>query len=96
MYNLGMNKKYRIKWPFWLVRDQKSVQFHVEANDYFGTLASVIELLEQKPELIKHPALKEIKKDLLILQKNYKISSLEESESTKKQKTIPKGKLMSQ
>ena len=58
-----MNKKYQIKWPFWLVRDQKSVQFHVEANDYFGTLAAVIELLEQKPELVKHPALKEIKKD---------------------------------
>lgn len=91
-----MIKRYKIAWPHWLVRDQRSVQFHVEANDYFGTLAAVLDLLEQKPELIGHPALAEIKNDLLILQQDYKIVSSEESESTKKQKRIPKDKLINQ
>ncbi|MCX6795430.1 MAG: hypothetical protein NT165_01695 [Candidatus Falkowbacteria bacterium] len=91
-----MTKKYQINWPNWLVRDQRSVQFHVEANDYFGTLAAIIDLLEQKPELIGHPALQEVKKDLLILQEDYQIVSSLAIESTKKEKRIPKGKLTSQ
>ncbi len=91
-----MSKQYQIAWPNWLVRDQKSVQFHVDANDYFGTLAAIINLLEQKPELIGHPALAEAKKDLMILQQDYVIVSSPESDKTKKQKITPKGKLTSQ
>ena len=91
-----MTKKYQINWPNWLVRDQRSVQFHIEANDYFGTLAAIVDLLEQKPELIGHPELQEVNKDLLILQKDYQIVSSLASESTKKEKRIPKGKLTSQ
>jgi hypothetical protein len=94
-----MSKQYQIAWPNWLVRDQKSVQFHVDANDYFGTLAAIIHLLEQKPELIGHPALAEVKKDLMILQESYTIVSSAsplEIDKTKKQKRIPKGKLISQ
>ncbi|MFZ4648577.1 MAG: hypothetical protein ACOYMB_02990 [Patescibacteria group bacterium] len=91
-----MSNQYQIAWPNWLVRDQKSVQFHVDANDYFGTLAAIINLLEQKPELIGHPALAEVKKDLMILQKDYTIVSSPESEKMKKQNRIPKGKLINQ
>ena len=68
-----MFKKYQISWPQWFVRDQESVKFHVDSNDYFGTLAAILCLLVQKPELIGHPALEEVKKDLLILQRDYAI-----------------------
>jgi hypothetical protein len=27
--------------------DQKSLQFHIQQNDYFGTLATVLDLLSQ-------------------------------------------------
>jgi hypothetical protein len=91
-----MIKRYQIKRLFWLVKDRESIKFHIEAADYFGTLAAVLSHLEQKPELIGHPALTEIKKDLLILQRDYKIVSLNERESTKKEKRTPKGKLNSQ
>lgn len=91
-----MKKIYKMSWPNWLVRDQRSVQFHVEANDYFATLAAILNLLEQKPELIGHPALLEVKKDLLILQEDYKIVSSNDKDKIKNPKNRPKGKLINQ
>ncbi|MDD3711101.1 MAG: hypothetical protein PHP37_00640 [Patescibacteria group bacterium] len=70
-----MNKDYKISPSFYLIHDKKSVNFHVKKNDYFGTLATIIELinqdnvLENKEELKK--LLKRLKKDLLYLQENF-------------------------
>ena len=57
---------------------KKSVEFHVENNDYFGTLATVLSLIRQtinqKNSLENNrESLVELEKDLMFLQKEYKI-----------------------
>lgn len=93
-----MSKKYQIHPLFWSVRDEASVKFHVENNDYFGTIAAILSLIKQ--ELKKDDnanavtfsnILKNIEDELLFLQKNYHINP-----NNKKRKTTPKGKLISQ
>lgn len=70
-----MNKDYKINPIFYLLHDKKNVDFHVKKNDYFGTLATIMELinqdniLEDKKELKK--ILRRLKKDLLYLQDNF-------------------------
>lgn len=56
----------------------KSVKFHIENNDYFGTLASILSLINQtldskKFKKINIKILSDLEKDLLYLQKKYKI-----------------------
>lgn len=76
-----MAKKYLIQPLVWLVRDEAGVKFHVKSDDYFGTIATVLSLLEEevKKDGVKNPvglrqALKNLAKDLLFLQKNYQIN----------------------
>jgi hypothetical protein len=76
-----MAKKYLIQPILWLVRDEAGVKFHVKSDDYFGTIATVLSLLEDeiKKDGIKNPvilrrALKNLTKDLLFLQKYYQIN----------------------
>lgn len=72
----------------WAVEDRqedpgrtKRLKNHIKANDYFGTLASVLDLLRQVAEKEKNMPtdpenirlLKDLKSDLTFLQKNYKI-----------------------
>jgi hypothetical protein len=54
---------------------QKSVKFHIKSDDYFGTLATVLSLVSQTPENNKHhtKTLEILVKDLMYLQKEYKI-----------------------
>jgi hypothetical protein len=54
---------------------KKSVKFHVESNDYFGTLAAVLSLVRQTPINIEQHAknLEMAEKDLMLLQREYKI-----------------------
>jgi hypothetical protein len=54
---------------------QKSVNFHIKSDDYFGTLATIISLFEENTGKIKNhsKSLKNIVNDLIYLQKNYKI-----------------------
>lgn len=75
------NKKYIIVPRFNLLRDEESVKRHIEENDYFGTVATILSLL--KHQLATHsgtlPAQIEksfsnLEKDLKFLQSNYKIS----------------------
>ena len=72
-----MKKGYSIKNNFLILRDKKGTDFHVERKDYFGTLATVLSLIEQnnieenKKEI--KSSLKKIIKDLLYLQDNYEI-----------------------
>lgn len=62
---------------------KKSLKFHIESNDYFGTLATILDLLRQQVfKELENPEKKILENkiaELLYLQKNYKI--------VKKQKT---------
>ncbi len=90
-------KTYHIQPLIWAVQDAKSVKFHVANDDYFGTMATVLNLWEQ--HLQKNGvfnaafkrALKNLKRDLLFLQKNYQIKP-----KIKKKNRTPKGRLKSQ
>jgi len=93
-----MAKKYQINPLVWVVRDEASVKFHVKNNDYFGTIASILSLIKQ--ELKKDgranattftKVLKNLEEELLFLQNNYQINP-----NSKKRKSTPKGKLISQ
>jgi hypothetical protein len=54
---------------------RKSIKFHIENNDYFGTLATVISLIRQNLEtkqakkIIK--SLMDLENDLVFMQNNY-------------------------
>jgi len=53
-----------------------SLKFHISSDDYFGTLASIMNLLTEKNMVYnsRHKqALKRIADDLVFLQQNYKI-----------------------
>jgi hypothetical protein len=54
---------------------KKSLEFHIKSGDYFGTLATVLSLTEETiVEDKKHKAIfKRLIKDLMFLQKEYKI-----------------------
>jgi len=55
---------------------KRNINFHIESDDYFGTLATVINLVRQekeKTEKRQNKTLKNLKDDLIYLQKNYKI-----------------------
>lgn len=93
-----MPKKYTITPLLWFVRDEASVKFHVASDDYFGTIATIISLLEGqiKKDDVSNVArlqktIKNLKCDLLFLQKNYQIKP-----KAKNKKITPKGRLKSQ
>lgn len=71
---------YAIKPLVWLIKDEESVKFHVENDDYFGTMATVLSLLKQEIEKNNNSSEKirntfaNMEKDFMWLQKNYKIS----------------------
>jgi len=73
-----MAKDYKIKTHTLKVKDKQSVNWHIKQNDYFGTLATIINLINQdyildnKKELQK--ILKSLNKNLIYLQKNFIIN----------------------
>lgn len=93
---------YQIKNNNKLLRDAASVRFHVDSDDYFGTAATILKLLKSnlnsaiKKAPLEERALiektfKNLEKDLMILQNNYKIKA-----KTKKNQKDAKGKLNNQ
>lgn len=57
---------------------KQSVKFHIKSGDYFGTIATVLSLIRQsvsEKKIIKtnERILKRMEKDLMYLQKEYKI-----------------------
>lgn len=93
-----MSKNYQIKPIVWLVKDESSTRFHVDQDDYFGTIATILSLLKQR--IKKSPTkyssdfyntLNNLETDLLWLQKNYQITP-----RIKKKNKTPKGKDISQ
>lgn len=53
----------------------KTVKFHIKSGDYFGTLATILSLIKQNPQYIfqNTKTLNLLEKDLMFLQKEYKI-----------------------
>ena len=81
---------YKIHYPkYWSVNDKpkrgydrESLLFHISKNDYFGTLATVLGLMEEiarneklSPEIYawQLESLRRAGSDLLYLQENYQI-----------------------
>ena len=55
---------------------KKNIRSHIKSDDYFGTLATVIDFIAQEKEEMEerqNKILKNLKNDLVYLQKNYKI-----------------------
>lgn len=56
----------------------RSLEFHIESQDYFGTLATILNLIKQDKNQnitkINKNILDKIEKDLMFLQRNYKIT----------------------
>lgn len=93
-----MPKKYTIKPLFLLVQDRAGTKFHVKNDDYFGTIATILNLI--KEEIYKNghlnsaalnKTIKNLTKDLLFLQKNYQINP-----KIKNKNKTPNGKLINQ
>ncbi len=99
-----MNKKYKLTPILHLLKDEASVKFHVQSDDYFGTIATVLDLIKQQIKkdgcdnaAVLNKSLKNLKDDLMFLQKNYKIRLKPQiSPRMKNKKSKPKGRLMSQ
>jgi len=58
---------------------KENIKFHIKENDYFGTLATVIDLIRQSAEEkgfteANSKTIANLVEDLMFLQKNYKIS----------------------
>ena len=55
--------------------DSSSLKFHITSDDYFGTLATVLNLLNQDVNLKSghKKTLEKIQEDLMYLQNHYKI-----------------------
>lgn len=53
-----------------------ALESHVMVDDYFGTLATILDLLRQEPKIRPKEAatLKWLRDDLLYLQENYRIT----------------------
>jgi hypothetical protein len=69
------NAIYSIEIKNLLVRDEESVNFHLEAGDYFGTLSAVMTFLQNSPNTadVERQVLAEMAADLWELQRKYKI-----------------------
>ena len=65
---------------------KKSLKFHIESDDYFGTLATILNFLVQK-EFIgnKDKIIREKVEELIYLQKNYKIIKNNGSKTSNKE-----------
>jgi hypothetical protein len=63
--------------------NQAGLQFHIEENDYFGTLATVLDLVSQdlrkKGHLRNAETLLSLRDGLIYLQSEYRIEKIEPS-----------------
>ncbi|MEZ4104420.1 MAG: hypothetical protein R3B60_03990 [Candidatus Paceibacterota bacterium] len=90
--NLSENRQYIIKSPYWQVRDGDDnlenldqLHFHVQAGDYFSTLATILGFVEEmimeqdtkNAMAYELKVLRQVKKDLLYLNANFDIKAKE-------------------
>ena len=76
-----MPKRYLIHLRPGRLKDEASVRRHIAADDYFGTIATVLSLIKQelknrssKETALIETTLKNLERDLVFLQKNCHIS----------------------
>ena len=73
-------KNYHIpSLRYWILNDldrkqERSLKRHVVAQDYFGTLATVLSLSSQAQDTPDMDVIKEVVDELVFLQDNYHIS----------------------
>jgi len=71
------DKNYKIENHNLIIKDQKSTRQHIKQNDYFGTTATILNLLSQNKFINDNSEirkiLKKISKEFAYLQKNYEI-----------------------
>ncbi|MCX6794927.1 MAG: hypothetical protein NTY31_03000 [Candidatus Falkowbacteria bacterium] len=98
-----MPKKYQLTPIIHLLKDEASVKFHIKSADYFGTIATVLNLLKQRikkdgyTDAVLNKTLKNLTDDLLFLQKNYEIKHRSQiSPRIRNKNNKPKGRLKSQ
>jgi len=99
-----MTRKYQLTPTLHLLRDEANVKFHIHSDDYFGTIATVIGLLKQQIKkdgrpnaAVMNKTLKNLEKDLMFLQNNYKIEARPQIKPRiKNRNSKPKGRLKSQ
>jgi hypothetical protein len=95
-------KNYQIKNNNKFLHDAASVRFHVESDDYFGTVATILKLMQynlrdaikktpKEERVLIEQTFKNLGEDLIILQNNYQIKA-----KTKKNQKELKGRLNSQ
>jgi hypothetical protein len=64
--------------------NEASLQFHIEENDLFGTLATVLDLIRQdlaRRRYIRHAeTLTRLRDDLVYLQRSHRIEKIESRE----------------
>lgn len=62
--------------------ENQNLLFHIKSQDYFGTLATVLSLINQETEAPEttHEVLLKIQHDLIFLQENYIIVPKEKTE----------------
>lgn len=79
-----MKKKYSIQADKFIgfINDTEDVEFHIDKDDYFGTMATVLDLMKQEKKLEKDKKeiderhikiMEQLTKDLLFLQRDYRV-----------------------
>ena len=84
--------------PFFFINDTDKkrrtdrVKFHIEAQDYFGTVSTILKILAEEKEIGSIEVGKEA--DLLIIDKDYMTIPVEEIENVKPLLTMVGGKVV--
>lgn len=100
---MNKNQKYQLNSQLLWAQDEKNAQAHIKHDDYFGTVATVLNLIKQalredRPmnlNLIRE-TLQDLEKELSFLQANYLINPNHNKPATRNKNRIPKGKLINQ
>ncbi len=67
-------KKYKLQNYNYLLKDKKSTKFHIENNDFFITIISILKLIKEKnTNKINDKVLSNLIKDFYFLNENYSI-----------------------
>lgn len=89
-----MAAKYQLKPKLYLLNDQDGAARHILQDDYFGSIATILNLwrqqVEKNPETLGpdfYKTIIEIENDLIWLQQKYQIKP-----KIKKKNIIPKGR----
>ena len=86
--NITKKGAYSIKPIFSILKDEKSTKYHLQKDDYFGTIATILSLIEdsvkkEKNKTLIIKSLKNLQQDLNFIQKNFKVKISPKSNKAK-------------